>query len=260
MHESIIEGLKRIREEKPLILNITNHVTMDFVANGLLCVGASPIMSQSIIEAEDLVRAAQAVVINIGTLNDDFIQLAEAICFLANTFKKPLILDPVGAGASAYRTKIVQGWIERFHFSMIRGNASECVALIKGDKSAHGVDSLVNTMDIVPIVKTYALTTSTVMMVSGQTDFIVQKHKVCFVKEGHPLMPRVTGSGCLLTSVLAAFASVSEDHFQAAVNAVTYYGLCGAIAAKKSIGPASFKVQFLDALANFALEMQHEKV
>jgi len=248
MHSLIKNLVTGLKENNPLILNITNHVTMDFIANGLLSLGASPIMIQATEEVEDLVKIAHGVVINIGTLNAEFIGLCEAVCCVANRLGKPLTLDPVGAGASMYRTKTCLNFLERFKFDMIRGNASEIMALSGIAQHTKGVDSCALTKDAIEGGQYLASQYDAVVIISGKTDAVIDASHVQLFEYGSPWMPMITGSGCLLSSVVSAFNAMHHDSFEAVSSAVVFYGMCGEIAAEKAHGPGTFKPHFLDAL------------
>ncbi|MCX7114571.1 MAG: hydroxyethylthiazole kinase [Gammaproteobacteria bacterium] len=249
MKQDLSLALKHIRNQAPLVLNITNLVTMDFIANGLLCLGASPIMSNAVEELDALVSLSAAVVINLGTLNPAFLDMADKACKLANLYDKPIVLDPVGAGATAYRTEAAIHLLKTYRINIIRGNASEITALSGASHTTKGVDSAIQTHEAIDSAHSLAHAYQTVLCISGQTDLIVNESRVEPLRHGSPLMPRVTGSGCLLTAVVAAFHAVEADAFQAAKLATLYYTLCGERAAHHTIAPGSFKVSFLDALA-----------
>lgn len=249
MHNHHPYILSKIREQRPLILNITNDVTMDFIANGLLSLGASPIMSKAVSELEELIAIANAVVINIGTLDDDFINLSERACEVANRLDKPIVFDPVGAGASQYRTKACLNLLERFQIAVIRGNASEIMALSQDYRNTKGVDSSLSTTDAAQYGQAMSSQHDAVIAISGQTDIVVQGSRIERLERGSPMMPKVTGSGCLLTSVIAAFNAVHDDAFQASYDAIFYYGACGEAAAERASGPGTFKSLFIDALS-----------
>lgn len=246
--ENINELITLIRQKRPLVLNITNDVTMDFIANGVLSVGASPIMSQAEQEMEDLINISDSVVINLGTLNEKFIQLCERTCELANKFNKPIVLDPVGAGASRYRTDTNMTFIRQYNISIIRGNASEILALSGEIAATKGVDSSAESQAVIENAKCVSKQFSSVVLVSGQTDVVVQGDQVETFERGSALMPMITGSGCLLSAVVAAFHAVENNRFKAAAAAALFYGVCGEVAALTASGPASFKTAFLDTL------------
>jgi hydroxyethylthiazole kinase len=248
MHQHVNRLLKKIKQEKPILLNITNYVTMDFIANGLLSLGASPVMSMSTHEAEDLLQLAKVVVINLGTLNEKFLSLCEMICAKANTLKKPIILDPVGAGATLYRTQSAKRLADHYQLDIIRGNASEISALSTASATTKGVDSHLESRNIVEEAIQFSHANRVALAISGKTDVIIDGEKIYYFDGGSQLMPSITGTGCLLSAVVGAFHAVENDRFIAASTATTFYGQCGENASIGTIGPGSFKVKFLDAL------------
>jgi hydroxyethylthiazole kinase len=258
MNESITGLLRSLRAQSPLIVNITNQVTMDFIANGLLALGASPVMSLAEEEARDLVAIAQAVVINLGTLNPSFMQLASRYAAEANLAQKPVILDPVGAGATAYRTQSCLALLERFSFALIRGNASEIMALAGVSHRTKGVDSLEETS--AALEAGYQLASrfpDSTVVISGKTDLVIRaaQSQPLECARGHALMSGVTGSGCLLTAVLAAVLAVMPEakREEALTAGLHFYAICGEVAAAQSLHPGSFKTHFLDALCPLVL-------
>lgn len=248
MLQKIKNILPKIKNEKPLILNITNAVTMDFIANGLLSLGASPVMSKAHQEMDDLIQLASAVVINLGTLDEKFIVLCEEVCRIANELKKPIVLDPVGAGASRYRTETNFNLINKYKMAIIRGNASEIMSLAGVSMKTKGVDSTAQSDFAIESAQSLSMRHDAAIVVSGKTDIIVDGNHMQQLHYGSPLMPQITGTGCLLTAVVAAFHAVEKNRFDASVLATAFYGLCGEKAAKSAQGPASFKIQFLDQL------------
>lgn len=253
MFTHINDMVSRIKRDNPLILNITNHVTMDFVANGLLSLGASPIMTLATQEVDALVNLANAVVINIGTLNDTFIELCEQVCLAANRLGKPITLDPVGAGASPYRTQACLHLLARFNIAIIRGNASEIMSLAHAAQSTKGVDSHHDTFDAIDSAKYLASQHHAIIAISGKRDVVVNAEYVKSFDYGSSLMPQITGSGCLLSAIISAFDAVHTNHYDAVSAAVVFYGLCGERAALKADGPGTFKPYFLDALGKTIL-------
>lgn len=259
MFEKIQSIVKAIKRDQPLVLNITNFVTMDFVANGLLSLGASPIMSYAEQELEELVALAAVVVINPGTLNDEFVTLCKKACHIANQLKKPIILDPVGAGASHYRTSVYKRLLDEFAISIIRGNASEVMALAGAGLITKGVDSSIESQWAIQNAQELAIKNKAVIVVSGKMDVIVD---ACLVEKSHhgsALMCRVTGTGCLLSAVVAAFHAVHDNAFEAAVAATYFYGVCGELAEKKTSLPGSFKTCFIDTLSLTPTREHYEK-
>ncbi len=259
MFEEIKNAVAKIKAEKPLILNITNDVTMDFIANGLLSLGASPVMSKAQQEVEELLQLASSVVINLGTLDEKFIALCEYVCRVANQLKKPIILDPVGAGASHYRTSTSRHLIDRYQIAIIRGNASEIMSLSDASVKTKGVDSATQSEFAIESAQQLSVRCDAAVVVSGKLDIIVDAHHIRELAYGSPLMPQITGTGCLLSAVVGAFHAVEKNRFAAGVLATAFYGVCGEIAEKSAQGPASFKVKFLDELNLIPEELSYEK-
>jgi hydroxyethylthiazole kinase len=251
--------MSHIKLEKPLVLNITNYVTMNFVANGLLSIGASPMMSIAEEEIEDLLKHAQSVVINLGTLNKAFITLCRHTCQIANQLNKPIVLDPVGAGASQYRTETCMSLINEYNISIICANASEVMALSGASHTTKGVDSIIESKHAIENAKIISNRHNAAVVVSGKIDIIVDHNSIDQLDRGSPFMPTITGTGCLLSAVIAAFHAIEKNRFEAAKMATLFYGICGEIAENKANGPGSFRTQFLDALYFSPEADQYEK-
>lgn len=239
-------ALTSLQTTQPLVLNLTNLVTMDFMANAQLAIGASPLMSVSDDEMEELIAVSHAVNINIGTLDTTFIQRCIKAAKLAKQYGKPVVLDPVGAGASRQRTQAALSLLP--YCTIVRGNASEILALSNIAHQTKGVDSTHSTEDAKQAATDLAKAYNLVVVVSGATDFITDKNLSISFSYGSPLMPRVVGMGCTLTAVIAAFAGSVADAYQAAITATLYFSLCGSIAAKTTQAPASFQQAFIDTL------------
>jgi hydroxyethylthiazole kinase len=246
MKSRLLDAHAQIKSQKPIVLCLTNTVTMDFMANCLLALGAAPIMSCDDAEFEELINISHAVNINIGTLDTAFITRCETAIDLCKQFQKPIILDPVGAGASNIRTKAARQFMR--HADIIRGNASEIMALIDDGVSTAGVESSQTTN----VAKTSALELAaqlnTTVVVSGAEDYITDGKRNVSLLYGSSLMPYVTGMGCALTAVTAAFRAVICDSFEAAQLATAYFGMCGELAASETQLPGSFRTAFIDAL------------
>lgn len=257
--ETIYSLVTTLKEKKPLVLNLTNDVTMDFIANGLLSIGASPVMSQAEQEMEDLIKISSAIVINLGTLNEKFIHLCESAAKIANQLNKPIILDPVGAGASHYRTENCMKMINDYQIAMIRGNASEILALSGDAGGTKGVDSTAESHAVIENAKYISKKFSTTLLISGKTDVVVEGQRVETFQRGSEMMPMITGSGCLLSAVVAAFHAVEDNRFTAAAAAAVFYGVCGEMAAAHAAGPGTFKANFLDALHLIPEKTWYEK-
>jgi len=246
MINEIEKAVSSIKRHKPLILSCTNYVTMDFMANSLLAVGAAPVMSIYDWELEELVRISSAININIGTLDDQFIKRCERLAMLGKKHKKPIILDPVGAGATLARTKIAQDLL--CYVDIVRGNASEIMSLVNSKNKTFGVES-VNTMEEAKkeacmLAEEHGIT----VVVSGERDFITDTSQNQIITFGSHLMPLITGMGCALTAIIAAFRAVVPDSFEASCLATSYFGLCGNLAEKITDKPGSFRTAFIDEL------------
>ncbi len=240
--------LIEIKKNKPLVLNLTNLVTMDFMANTLLALGAAPIMSVCDEELEELVSISHAINLNIGTLDNLFITRCHEVVKLAKSYKKPVILDPVGAGCSAIRTNTAQELM--VHADIIRGNASEILALEKINSETLGVESRHSTLEAKDAARHLAQKLKCVVVVSGEVDFITDGAQETEIHFGSAIMPLITGMGCTLTAVIAAFRGVLSDAFASAKLATLYFGLCGTLTEKQTNLPGSFRTTFIDNIYN----------
>ena len=240
--------IQKIRAEAPLVHNITNYVVMNTTANALLSIGASPVMAHAIEEVEEMVGIARALVINIGTLSASWIASMLKAARAAKKQGIPIILDPVGAGATRLRTETAHTLLLEAPPAIIRGNASEIRALSYAEGATKGVDSKHGTEEAleasVELSKRYQCAVS----VSGAVDVIVQGEKIIRVFNGHPLMPKVTGLGCTASALTGAFAAVNSSAFLAAAHAMAVMGIAGEISAEQSKGPGTLQLHFLDAL------------
>lgn len=248
------EILIRLRQQQPLVHNITNYVVMNFTANILLAIGVSPVMAHAENEVAEMADIASALVINIGTLEDSWVQSMLVAAKAANRKRIPVILDPVGAGATRLRTETARQLLGQTRISLVRGNASEIKALAGASDGAKGVDSIA-TVDqarepAMQLADRYQLP----VVVTGAQDLITDGRQTLLVNNGHPLMGRVTGTGCGATALIAAFAAVEKDLPLAAASALACYGLAGEQAAARSSGPGSFIAHFLDHLYNISPE------
>lgn len=252
--ETIWTDVLKIRQKAPLIHNITNYVVMNSTANTLLSIGASPVMAHAEEEVEDMVKIAGALVINIGTLSPAWIRAMHKAMLQARLQKIPIIFDPVGAGATRYRTQASQELIAAVPPTIIRGNASEIIALVDVEAKTKGVDSTAFSETALEAASQIGKKYQCVVCVSGAIDYVIQESKVIKVHNGHPLMPRVTGLGCAATALCGAFAAVNPNPYLATAHGMAVMGIAGEIAAEKSTGTGSFHVQFLDALYNLSEE------
>ncbi|MBB6638216.1 hydroxyethylthiazole kinase [Cohnella thailandensis] len=242
--------LQEVRDRNPLVHNITNVVVTNFTANGLLALGASPVMAYAKQEAADIAGIAGALVLNIGTLNEVEVEAMKIAGRAANERGVPVVLDPVGAGASAYRTETARSLLSAIRISIVRGNAAEVANLIGRDWAIRGVDAGATGGDVVGLAKEAALKLGTAVVVSGATDIVSDGTRTVAVHGGDAFLTRVTGAGCLLTSVIGAFAAVCEDPVEASVAALATYSVAAELAASRTReqGPGSFQIAFLDRL------------
>ena len=259
MFEKILENVER---KKPLVHNITNYVTVNDCANIILACGGSPIMADDINEAAEITSICQSLVINIGTLNERTIQSMIKAAVKANELKHPVILDPVGAGASTLRTQTVFKLLQEVEFSVIRGNISEIKAIYAGSASTKGVDADIadlvtdaNVSEVIDFARALSKTTRAVIAITGAIDIVTDAKKTYIIKNGHPQMSRITGTGCMLSSVIGAYCGANpEDLLDATAAAVCALGICGEAAYEKVIetkgGTASFRTYLIDHMSN----------
>jgi hydroxyethylthiazole kinase len=240
--------IERVRATAPLVHSITNFVVMNTTANALLSLGASPVMAHAAEEVADLAAAAGALVINIGTLSPAWVESMRLAMRSAARAGRPIVFDPVGAGATAYRTESCRRLIEETAPSIVRGNASEIRALAGASSATKGVDSADESETALESARSLAARYGCVAVASGAVDLVVSAGRVARVSNGHSMMPRVTGLGCTATALIGAFAAVNSSLPDAAAHAMAVMGIAGELAAAESPGPGTFQVKFLDAL------------
>lgn len=251
MKQSVWNYISGVKNTSPLVHSITNYVVMNTTANALLAAGASPIMAHAHPEMKDMVNIAGVLVINIGTLDEYWVESMHIAIQQAELAGKPWILDPVGAGATPYRNEVLKELITTYHPAVIRGNASEIMALAQVNSHTKGVDSTHQTEEATAAAIQLNQTTGAVICISGATDRIIDQGKLVLVKNGNPLMAKVTGMGCTATALVGAFcAAFPEDLFEATVAAMALMGIAGEKAASIANGPGSLQMHFLDQLAN----------
>ena len=234
-----IKYLDQVRARNPLVHNITNIVAANFSANGLLAIGASPIMADSVDEMAELAAASSAVVLNIGTLNKQKVV--------------PVVLDPVGAGFTQLRRETTARLLAEIRFAAVRGNAGEMAHIAGVEWQAKGVDAGSGSADLHGIAQRIAQQYGCVAAISGETDYVSNGSRTAKLNNGTPLFPKVTASGCLLSTIAGAFAAVAapEDYLHAVAEACTVYAVAGELAAQ-GLQPAqsgSFAWKLIDSLA-----------
>ena len=246
--QTIWQDIEQIRAQSPLIQNITNFVVMNTTANALLALGASPAMVHASDDAADFAAIASALVVNIGTLDTTFVAGMRAAMGRASALGKPIVFDPVGVGATPYRNRISQELLALAVPTIIRGNASEIMALAGLQIQTKGVDSTASSSAAVESARQLSRQLGCVVVVSGADDYVVQGDRMARLSNGHPMMSLVTGMGCTATALTGAFAAINPDPFAAAVGSMAVMGVVGQLAAQAAPGPGTLQVDFLDRL------------
>lgn len=241
-------NLAAVRRQRPLVHNITNFVVMNVTANALLACGAAPVMAHAREEVEEMAGLAGALVLNIGTLTPEWVESMLAAGKRANQLGTPVILDPVGAGATRLRTDSARRILGEVRLAVVRGNASEVLALAGEKAGARGVDAVHGVEEAASAAAELAGSLNTPVAITGEVDLVTDGRALWRVANGHPLMGRVTGMGCTATALIGAFLAVEPDPAFAAASALAYLGLAGQQAASAAAGPASFMVGLLDNL------------
>ena len=252
------DTLKRVREKKPLIHNITNYVVMNYTANALLSCGASPVMAHAAEELEAMVSLAGGLVLNIGTLSPPWVEAMLRAGKKANALKVPIVLDPVGSGATRLRTESARRLARELSIEVVRGNASEVLSLAKKEARTKGVDSLHSVEEAEETAIALSKELKTTLAITGKVDLITGGKRICKVHNGHEMMGRVTGTGCTATVMIGAFLAVEKDPVDAATTALAYFGLAGEKAAAQTKSPGSFQIALLDALFSIDEEQLKE--
>jgi len=244
------ETLARIRDEKPLVHQITNYVVMNETANATLALGALPVMAHAIEEVEEMVALASALVLNIGTLSSHWVESMVAAGRVANDRGIPIVLDPVGAGATRYRTDTARGLLAELRVAVLRGNAGEVATLVGVDAEVRGVESIAAGGGAAELAREAAETLGLVVAVTGAVDHVSDGDRFAAIANGHELLATVSGTGCMSTAITGAFLAAKPDEpFEAAVEALVAFGVAGEDAAVEARGPGSFHAGLYDALA-----------
>lgn len=246
----IADDLDKIRAERPLIHHITNYVVMNETANATLCLGALPVMAHAHEEVAEMTSAARALVLNIGTLDQYLVDSMKTAGRQANELGVPVVLDPVGAGATALRTEAARELLKELEIAVIRGNAAEVGALTGRTGEIRGVESISTVTPVEELAREAALAHRAVVAVTGPQDVVADGERIASVENGHAMLRQVTGTGCMATTAVAAFCAVEADRFVAAVGGLVAFGLAGQAAARTGDGkPGTFHAALYDALA-----------
>lgn len=240
----------RLRAESPLVVNITNYVAMNFAANVLLAAGASPVMAHAPEEMDEMLAIAGALTINFGTLDVPWVKAMTHAGLAAQRAGKPVVFDPVGAGATSFRTGTARGFLDSFPVAVLRANSSEILALSDSAPAAtKGVDATDPVDAALPAAAALARRYRTVVAVSGAVDAVTDGAALVRVHGGSPLMPRITATGCSLTALVGACCALAPaDPLLAAAAAMAVFKAAAETAARTAAGPGSLAVAFLDAL------------
>ena len=254
INDRIAEALARIREQKPLLHHITNYVVMNDTANVTLHIGALPVMAHAAEEVEEMVGYAGALVLNPGTLSSEWVASMFLAGYRANARGVPIVLDPVGAGATAFRTQTFLRMLRDFKVTVLRGNAGEIGALAGAGGEVKGVESVGELEDRAGVSRRFAATARLVVAMSGKRDYLSDGERVWGVDNGDKWLTTLTGTGCMSTTMIGAFAAVEKDPLVAAAGGYAAFGLAAELAAPQAHGPASFKVAFFDQLYHLSPE------
>ncbi len=251
--QDIWNDVLTVRNNSPLVHSITNLVVMSYNANVLLALGAAPVMAHAREEVGEMASIAGALVLNIGTLQPEWIDAMRLAAKKAASLNKPIILDPVGAGATSYRNKTIEELLATAKPTVIRGNASEIMNVAGLATRTKGVESSETSEAAKEAAISLAKKIEGIVCVSGATDIIVDKNgKMASLQNGHPWMTKITGTGCSATAMIGAFAAVQPDHWRATVSAMAYLGVVGEVATEEVMrqnqGVGSLQIKLLDVL------------
>lgn len=261
------EMLKNVKEQVPLVHCITNYVTVNDCANILLACGGSPIMADDEQEVEEITTVCDGLTINIGTLNSRTVESMMLAGKRANALDHPILLDPVGVGASALRTRTAIELLENVKFTAVRGNISEIKTLVLGSGNTKGVDANVadavteeNRKRVIAFAGEFSRKTGAVIVITGAVDLAVDGKQAYVIRNGHPMMSKVTGTGCMLSAMMAAYLTANKDTpLQAAAAAVCAMGIAGERAYEKMLavhgGSGSYRMFLMDEISNMNAEI-----
>lgn len=248
MQQQIGPLLHRVREQRPLLHHITNFVTMNDVANASLHIGATPVMAHAAEEVAEMVSKAQALVLNMGTLTPDRLEAMLIAGRAANASGVPIVLDPVGVGATEMRQAANRRILSELDVALVRGNAAEIGVLAGAGGTMQGVDSVAGAAAPVDVTRQLAQRHRMTVAMTGERDIVSDGERVVEISNGHIWLTKLSGTGCMATAVVAAMAAVEPDTWLAAVAGLAAYGVAAELAAAEARGPASFKVAFFDQL------------
>lgn len=244
--------MEKVRKTCPLVHHITNYVTVNDCANVCICAGGSPVMTDAAEDIPEMVRIASAVVLNIGTLNARTVDSMMLAGRTANRYSIPVILDPVGVGATSYRTSTAWDILDNIKVAVIKGNHGEISVLAGSGGEVRGVDSVAGSEDVASAAKRLAERTGAIVAATGETDYISDGKAVITLRNGSPLLAAVSGTGCMLSSVVGAYVGACGASAESVASAVSVFTIASEVAVRegKVFGPGSFKTKLLDTMYN----------
>ncbi len=245
--------LRTLRERKPLVHQITNYVVMNETANATLSLGALPVMAHAPQEVEEMASVAAALVLNIGTLSDHWVEAMLIAGAAANRAGVPIVLDPVGAGATRYRTDTARALLAELEIAVVRGNVAEVATLAERDAEIRGVEAIAASDSPAVLARAAAMHLGCVAAVTGPVDHVSDGERGYAIANGHGLLGTVSGTGCMATAVTGCFLAVRpQAPLEAAAEALIAFGVAGEDAAENARGPGTFHAALYDALYNLA--------
>jgi len=242
------EVLERVRKEKPLVHHITNWVTIYDCANVVKMVGALPVMAHAIRESPEMQSISSALVLNIGTLTPKLVDSMIEAAKVANRLNHPVMLDAVGVGATDLRTKKAKEILNSVKVDVLKGNKSEIAKLAGADVFTRGVEAMDVEENLADLAGNLAEEWNNTVVITGAHDIVATRSKTYVVKNGHEILGKFVGTGCMVTSVIGCFAAVEGDYAKASASALSYFGAAAELAIEKKKTPAAFKQQFMDEL------------
>ena len=248
--EMVAADIAAVRAAHPMVHHITNIVVTNFTANITLCLGAAPVMAPCIGESPEMASFAGALLLNIGTLDPPQVDSMLAAGRRANELGIPVVLDPVGAGATALRTESSTRLLGELDIAVIRGNAGEVLTLAGAGGRVRGVDSMESAGERESLIQEFSAGCGAVVAVTGSTDFVTDGTRTATIGNGHELMGRVTGTGCGASTAVACFVGSGIEPFRATCSGLAAYAIAGELAGREARGPGTFVPLFLDALAS----------
>ena len=242
--------LDKVKEQKPLVHHITNWVTIYDCANIVRAIGALPVMAHAKEEVEQMTGIAGALVLNIGTLTTELVEAMIMAGKKANEKGIPVVLDAVGVGATKLRDDKALEIMEKIHVDIVKGNSSEIGKLAGAKAETKGVEAMSVEGDLIEIAKRLAIKRRSTVVITGKEDIITNGKDLYICENGHDMMGKFVGTGCMAASVIGAFAAVEKDYAKAAAAALVCFGVAGELAARTSKGPGTYKENFYDEIFN----------